>query len=132
MGYYLHNIYLLPTTYHLPPTTYYLLPTTYYLPPTTYYLLPTTYHLPPTTYQTIKNHSMDIHNNTTKPILIDSKNTLSLRLTPTTTADISNPPHNTQYYKHYSPQQRPPLPDSDTTDTTVATYATSTGPRWLC
>ena len=57
---------------------------------------------------------MDIHNTTTKPILIDGKSTLSLKLTPTTQTDMSDPPHNTHYYNHYSQQQPQQLPDSDT------------------
>ena len=69
---------------------------------------------PPPTLASIKNHNMDIHNTTTKPILIDGKSTLSLKLTPTTQTDMSDPPHNTHYYNHYSPQQPQQLPDSDT------------------
>jgi len=69
---------------------------------------------PPPTLAAINNKNIKLRNNTTNPILLDGKQTLSLRLTPTTHADITLPPHNTHYYGHYSPQPRTPPPDSET------------------
>ena len=57
---------------------------------------------------------MKVTNTTNKPVLLDGKQALSLKLTPTVITNIEQPPVSTHYYNHYSPQPHQSLPDSET------------------
>ena len=58
--------------------------------------------------------SLEITNTTNKPVFIDNKHVLSLKLIPTTVIDTTFKTYNKSYYKKYKPRDRPPFLDTET------------------
>ena len=69
---------------------------------------------PPPTLATIKNKTMKVTNTTNNPILLDGKQMLSIRMTPTINSSITDPLADADYYDQYKQKPITHPPETET------------------